>query len=695
MIFNHFCNLYHHTDCLLMESIKTGCFNIIKEGVGDIPVLILGPPEVFIPTIPDELKNYCVFFSINYPFKLLPEDEEQLPEKYKLHQWHSIEDVGQFYRDIGVSFCKNLTQKKFIVIGPSMMCVLAEHLSDKYPDDVIAACFLSPAQTTEVSKLDIQFAKTFGSAIKNGQEVANFHFYLDMLHQEAVKDFNDLETFRPIWIELWRKGTNNVQTQVVLMSILGGHAIGKSNLNTLIIAGETDGRFSIDKVKALRLPLNYKRVILPGGHLAHFEYHLEFADVFTGWLKELKLKCPEPKIANRTIELRKSNARLKEEIKRRKIIESDLRSSRERYKTLSAIAPVGIFRFHVSGQFVDKNKVFSKLTGLNKNNVCLEDFIDSIQSSNANLIKQSITRMQEKGAPCRFECQFGSTQKRWVLCTILREVINDDIFYIGTLTDLTKRREAEELAYRRQSELAHYARLSTISEMVSGIAHEIAQPLSSISQYAYALRNIMNDWEHTNSQCQSILHKIERQAERAGLVLQRIKNFIIRKEIKKERVLISDILFDIKELLHFELKTNHIQLQINIDEQDYPIYLFVDSIQIQQVILNITKNAIEAMQEGNAKEKKIIIEVNKQQNNDLAIIIADTGPGIPKDKLHSIFDQFYTTKEKGTGVGLSISNTIIKAHGGSISVSSKLNQGAVFSIQLPHYYETVQEKIYD
>lgn len=678
-----------------MKSIKAGCFNIIKEGNGDIPVLVLGPPEVFIPTIPDELKNDCVFFGVNYPFKTFPEDQETLPEKYQLDHWHSIDDVGQFYHDIGVSFCKDLKQKKFIVIGPSMLCVLAEYIGDKYPEDVLAVCFLSPAQTTEHTTLNKQFAQTFGSTTTKEAELANLHFYLDILHKEAIKDFNDIETFRPIWVGLWRKGTNNVRTQAVLMSILGGHVIGKSNLNTLIIAGETDGRFSIDKVKAFRLPLNYKRVILPGGHVAHFEYHLEFADIFTGWLKELKLKCPEPKIADRTLELRKSNALLKEEIKRRKIIESDLRNSREHYKTLSAIAPVGIFRFHANGRFVDKNKVFSKLTGLNKNNIFLEDFINTIQSSNINVIKQSIAKMQIKGTPCKFECQLGSIQKRWVLCHILREVINDDIFYIGTLTDLTKRREAEELAYQHQSELAHYARLSTISEMVSGIAHEIAQPLSSISQYAYSLRTIMNDCEHTNSQCQNILHKIEMQAERAGLVLQRIKNFIIRKEIKKEKVLIDDILFDIKELLHIELKTNQIQLQINIDEQDFPLSVFVDNIQIQQVILNITKNAIEAMQEYDVKEKKITIDVNKQPNNNLAITIADTGPGIPKNKLHSIFDQFYTTKEKGTGVGLSISKTIIKAHGGSISVSSQINQGTVFSIQLPYYDELVEEKIYE
>ena len=355
-----------------MESIKVGCFNIIKEGVGDIPVLILGPPEVFIPTIPDELKNYCVFFGINYPFKVFPEDKEMLPEKYHLQHWRTIEDVGQFYRDVGVSFCKKLGQEKIIVIGPSMFCVVADHLSIKYPDDVLAACFLSPAQTTEVAKLDFHCGNTFGSAVHNGEELANFHFYLDMLHKDAVKDFNDIETFRSIWVDLWKKGTNNVLTQMVLMSILGGHVIGKSNLNVLIIAGETDGRFSIDLVKALRLPINYKRVILPGGHAAHFEYQLEFADVFTEWLKELKLKCPEPKIADRTIELRKSNAKLKEEIKIRKIIESDLRSSRDRYKTLSAIAPVGIFRFDVSGQFVDHNKVFSKLTGLTKKTICLE-----------------------------------------------------------------------------------------------------------------------------------------------------------------------------------------------------------------------------------------------------------------------------------------------------------------------------------
>lgn len=674
-----------------MKSVRNGWFNLIKDGVGDIPVLILGPPEVFIPTIPDELKRYCVFFGINYPFKVSSEDKELLPEKYQLHNWRSIDDVSRFYRDIGVHFCNELKQKKFIVIGPSMMSVLADHICYTYPNDVMAACFLSPAQTIQATTLDTQFAKNFGAAIKDGREIANFHFYLDMLHQEASKDFNDIETFRPIWIELWRKGTDNVQTQMVLMSILGGHLIGKSNLPSLIIAGETDGRFSIEHVKAFRLPLNYKRVILPGGHLTHFEYHSEFADVFTGWLEELQLKASEPKIADRTIELRKSNAKLKAEIERRKIIESDLRESRERYKTLSSIAPVGIFRFHVSGKFIDKNKVFSKLTGLNKQNISLDDFIGSIKSSNANSIKQSINKMREKGGPCRFECQFGSTEKHWILCHILKEVINDDIFYIGTLTDLTKRREAEELAYRHQSELAHYARLSTVSEMVSGITHEIAQPLSSISQYACALSNLMRDSQLTSTKHESILHKIEAQADRAGLVLQRIKNFIIRKEIKKERVLISDILFDIKELLHFALEKNYIQLDISIDEQYGPLSIFVDNIQIQQVILNIIKNAIEAMDEVDVHNRKILIKVQKQQKNTVIITITDNGNGIHQEHLHSIFDPFYTTKEKGTGVGLSISNTIIKAHGGSISVLSEINQGTTFSIELPQH-GLVEEK---
>src|SRR3990167_8261831 len=105
-----------------MKSTKVGFFDILFEGEGDIPVLVLGPPQVFIPTIPDELKKYCVFYGLDYPFKI--NDKHRIPKKYQLRSWNSIQTVCQFYHDVGYDFAKTLNKDKFIVIGPSMMGVV-------------------------------------------------------------------------------------------------------------------------------------------------------------------------------------------------------------------------------------------------------------------------------------------------------------------------------------------------------------------------------------------------------------------------------------------------------------------------------------------------------------------------------------------------------------------------------------------
>ncbi len=670
-----------------MKKTQVGDFSIVSEGRG-IPVLIMGPPEVFIATMPDELKQYCVFYGINYPFKM-DGSEKKIPLQYQLSHWKSINDVCDFYHDIGYAFCRKLGCEKFIVIRPSMLGAVADLMCQRHKDHVLGSCFLSLAETAEVADTkfednDINDDVVFGTAFKDGKAIEDFHFYLDALHEDAGKDFNDVETFRPIWVELWKKGTDNIQTQMVLLRVLAGYEIGDSELNTLLIAGENDGRQPVRKVKEFRLPLNYKRVILPGGHITHFEFHLEFADVFIGWLEETGIKRPESKIADRTIALRKINADLKEEIKRRQIVEGELRTSRTRYKTLTTISPVGIFRFNKNTRLVDANAVFIRLTDLKDKVVFLKDFLSKIESQNLEDLRKLIKKLDHEQDIIKFECQFThSGRKYWVLCQMVKETVgNDGISYVGTLTDLTKRRKAETLAYHHQNELAHYSRVNTLAEMVTGISHELAHPLSCVVQYAGALQNTLNnnhkvDVEYANH----ILRKVEKNTERAGVILHKIKKFITKKEIQKADILIDDLVKEVVSLLKFELLDTGITLKMQI--HDERLRIMGDAIQIQQVILNIVKNAIEAIKESNSRNKNITIRTKKSDSNYVGIYIRDTGPGITNNKIKTIFEPFYSTKTKGTGMGLSISSTILKSHAGSLTVESEPKIGTTFLIRLP------------
>ena len=351
---------------------------------------------------------------------------------------------------------------------------------------------------------------------------------------------------------------------------------------------------------------------------------------------------------------------------------------------------MGIFRINEKGQFLDKNEVFSSLTGLFNQLIFLNCFLSVITSSNAKEIQLAIYSLTPAAGVLKFECQFGcADQRRWVICHLIKEESSGDLNYIGTLTDLTEKNLAEELAYKHQNELAHYSRINTLAEMVTGISHELAQPLSSISQYVFSLKNELHKINKLSVVCKELTHKIEMQTERAGTILHKIKNFIVRKKVQKNIIRIYDLIFDVKDLLFFDLTENNIYFDILI--KDRSISIHVDAIQIQQVILNIVKNAVEAMIDTTGK-KQVLIKVEKGDYY-VNIFIQDNGPGIDADKLQCIFDPFYTTKSTGTGMGLAISATIINAHSGTIYAKSIVGVHTVFTIQLPLCHELIDREV--
>lgn len=229
----------------------------------------------------------------------------------------------------------------------------------------------------------------------------------------------------------------------------------------------------------------------------------------------------------------------------------------------------------------------------------------------------------------------------------------------------------DKKARLRGQQLAHVFRLSTMEEMASGMAHEISQPLAAIVNYTRGCVRHLENSDHDRDQLRGVMEKAVAQAERAGEIIQRLKNFFCKGQLVKTPCKINNIVRETAALMKHELTTSTTKIEFDFDK-NVP-FIFIDKIQIQQVILNLIQNAIEAMHEVRAKEKRIYIQTKTASPDNIEVTLSDTGPGFSKDLENKVFMPFFTTKAHGRGMGLAICRSIIEAHGGQFTINPKSN----------------------
>lgn len=229
----------------------------------------------------------------------------------------------------------------------------------------------------------------------------------------------------------------------------------------------------------------------------------------------------------------------------------------------------------------------------------------------------------------------------------------------------------DKKARLRGQQLAHVFRLSTMEEMASGMAHEISQPLAAIVNYTRGCVRHLENSDHDRDQLRGVMEKAVAQAERAGEIIQRLKNFFCKGQLVKTPCKINNIVRETASLMKHELTTSTTKIEFDFDK-NVP-FIFIDKIQIQQVILNLIQNAIEAMHEVRAKEKRIYIQTKTASPDNIEVTLSDTGPGFSKDLENKVFMPFFTTKAHGRGMGLAICRSIIEAHGGQFTINPKSN----------------------
>lgn len=286
-----------------------------------------------------------------------------------------------------------------------------------------------------------------------------------------------------------------------------------------------------------------------------------------------------------------------------------------------------------------------------------------------------------QGSEIRFREPTVWEQYRWQSLTALSIILVQALLIAGMLYERRRRRVAEIEARRRMSELAHLNRQATAGEMTASIAHELNQPLAAILSNTEAAESLLKTPSPDLAELGEILVDIRRDDERASGVIRHLRSLLKKGEFEPQLIDINNTVRDVFQFLSVQALIRNVRLETDLPAA--PFRVRGDRIQLEQVILNLAMNAMDAAEHQPRDRRRVIGRVEAGRSNSVIVSVIDFGQGIPAEGLLRVFDPFFTTKEQGMGVGLSIARTIVEAHGGRIWAEQGAGGGAVFRVILP------------
>lgn len=248
--------------------------------------------------------------------------------------------------------------------------------------------------------------------------------------------------------------------------------------------------------------------------------------------------------------------------------------------------------------------------------------------------------------------------------------------------DMVVRKRIEQCEQEHRAQLTHASRLSTIGEMASGLAHELNQPLCAIANYTQASLRMMRSGAWASNELLDAMEETAAQTIRAGDIIRRIGKLVRKHEPQRTTVDINNIIREVISFVEAEARLKGITILQVETSKEIPTFL-ADPIEIEQVLLNLLFNALEAISDIPDGRREITIRVAIEKDDSVQVTVSDTGKGLPPEIIDKVFDPFFTTKPKGLGIGLSISRSIIKAHGGQLWAAPGSPNGATFGFTLP------------
>lgn len=264
--------------------------------------------------------------------------------------------------------------------------------------------------------------------------------------------------------------------------------------------------------------------------------------------------------------------------------------------------------------------------------------------------------------------------------TPLKDSKGNITHYISTGHDISDLVKAEEQDRNHKAEFAHVARLGVLGEMTSGLAHELNQPLCAITTYAQTCLRIVQSEDCKLEDVHYGLVQVVKQAELGGDIFRRLRNFARKEEKPQTPSNVRDIIYEVRDFTRAECLQNEIQLVIQVADK-LPL-VRVDPIQIEQVLINLVRNSMDALQDIEDRQRKIVISAKSYKRKFICVSVSDTGPGCSDEVVQRLYEPFFTTKAHGLGIGLGISQTIVVTHGGNLWLEKNSRNGVTFSFTL-------------
>jgi two-component system, LuxR family, sensor kinase FixL len=361
-----------------------------------------------------------------------------------------------------------------------------------------------------------------------------------------------------------------------------------------------------------------------------------------------------------------------------------LQSSNRTLNSLIEASPLAVIVVDPQGRVTTWNPAAEALFGWSAAEVLgrpLPTVPDDQRASFADMIREEfagkrrvgmeVARLRKGGAPVIAQC--------WT--APIYDADGRITATLGMLADASELRRVESALRDTESRLAHVARLSTMGEMVAGIAHEINQPLYAIANYANACTNTLtHEPERAVEKLPHWTRQIAEQAIRAGEIIRRLRTFAHKNPACRMAVSLDQVVRESLSLVAADLRNHMIDVDLQLEQP--PAEVLVDRVQIQQVLVNLVKNACEVLADAPEGDRRVTVRTTNSDGT-VDVAVEDNGPGLPADAGERIFEAFYTTKPEGLGMGLAISRTIVESHGGKLTAESRPAGGSIVKFSLP------------
>jgi two-component system, LuxR family, sensor kinase FixL len=366
-------------------------------------------------------------------------------------------------------------------------------------------------------------------------------------------------------------------------------------------------------------------------------------------------------------------------------LSDDLRESEARMALAAEAAGVGVWMWTLATNQVWGSARWLDLFGFTpKAAVSFEDVIQRIHPDDREVVERGVSHALEARLDYRGEYRvvLPDGTARWVTARgrMQPDAHGNPARMMGVALDISERKQAEEQSVQHRNELAHVARVSTMGQLASSLAHELNQPLGAILRNAEAAELFLQDPSPDLDEVRAILADIRKDDHRAGEVIERMRGLLKRRAVERRRLDVGLLAGEVLTLVRPDANARRVALAL---EANPPLpSVEGDRVQLQQVLLNLVLNSLDAVKDNSAPERRVRVRA-RPAGDTVEVSVTDNGHGIPADRLGRVFEPFFTTKPNGLGMGLAISRSIVEAHGGRLWAENNPAGGATFTFGLP------------